>query len=193
MPKQQLNITDFTGGLNCYSDARDIKENQFSQNWNASLDKYGVIRYTGAGTKHITNHPHTNTNFIPGGGLFAFGYDFMPNVLVDSGNFDISHEEGTVVSYTGTSIELAASPTKVSTTSHTTTDYYKDMIISIVDGPGKGQSRKITAYNKDTQVATVAAFGNSDLTGTIDSIDGTGIDIKSVALLRVYNFGPAGE
>ena len=66
MPKQQLNITDFTGGLNCYSDARDIQENQFAQNWNASLDKYGVIRYTGAGTKHIINHPHTNTNFIPG-------------------------------------------------------------------------------------------------------------------------------
>ena len=89
MPKQQLNITDFTGGLNCYSDARDIKENQFAQNWNASLDKYGVVRYTGAGTKHITNHPHTNTNFVPGGGLFSFSQDILPNIIVDSANIDI--------------------------------------------------------------------------------------------------------
>ena len=58
-----------------------IKENQFSQNWNASLDKYGVVRYTGAGTKHITNHPHTNTNFVPGGGLFSFSQDILPNII----------------------------------------------------------------------------------------------------------------
>ena len=26
MPKQEFHITDFSGGLNCYSDARDIKD-----------------------------------------------------------------------------------------------------------------------------------------------------------------------
>ena len=81
MAKKQLKVTDFTGGLNCYSDARDIKDNQFSQNFNASLDKYGVIRFTGAGQKHIINHPHTNTNFQPGGGLFSYASDYTPNML----------------------------------------------------------------------------------------------------------------
>ena len=326
MPKQQLNITDFTGGLNCYSDARDIQENQFAQNWNASLDKYGVIRYTGAGTKHIINHPHTNTNFIPGGGLFSFGYDFMPNTLVDSGNFSISHEEGTTncyneadatevlnntgdfssnwtrtgdfaidstdASYTHSSgagtiyqtsfshtptvtsmhvlvftisgtpggtltslklkggsgyfadeditlpktdgthtvyfkaystitrfeisavssgtctfniddisvkqtnlaMKLATSPTKISATSHETDDYYNNMLISVIDGAGKGQTRKITDYDGTTKIATLGgAFGLSDSSGSIASIDGTGIDIKAVALLRVYNFGTDGS
>lgn len=126
MPKQQLNITDFTGGLNCYSDARDIKENQFAQNWNASLDKYGVVRYSGAGTKHITNHPHTNTTFVPGGGLFSFGYDEFPNTIPDSGNFSIAHEEGTVAAYSSTSLTLATTPSKVSATSHATNDYYNN-------------------------------------------------------------------
>ena len=202
MPKQQLNITDFTGGLNCYSDARDIKENQFAQNWNASLDKYGVVRYTGAGTKHITNHPHTNTNFVPGGGLFSFGYDILPNILPDSGNFDIAHEEGTAQEYSATlfdgssipGIKLAASSTKVSATDHATDNYYNNMIISIVDGPGKGQSRLITDYTGSSKIARVAAFGNSDIDGTITAIDGDygSATPISVAYLRVYNFGVTG-
>ena len=192
MPKEQLNISDFTGGLNSYSDSRDIKDNQFSQNWNASLDKYGVIRYTGAGVKNIINHPHTNSTFVPGGGLFAFSYDNYPNVIPDSGNFNITHEEGTVAAYTGTSLTLASSPSKVSAGNHSTTNYYKDMIVSIVEGPGKGQSKKITAYNSTTKVATVEAFENySSSNNAISSIEGDfiGANSEAVALLRVYNGG----
>ena len=44
MPKQVLQITNFAGGLNAYSDARDIEDNQFVQNWNAVVDKNGIIR-----------------------------------------------------------------------------------------------------------------------------------------------------
>ena len=202
MPKQQLNITDFTGGLNCYSDARDIKENQFAQNWNASLDKYGVIRYTGAGTKHITNHPHTNTTFVPGGGLFSFGYDELPNTIPDSGNFSIPHEEGTAQEYSATlfdgssipGIKLAASSTKVSATDHATDNYYNNMIISIIDGPGKGQSRLITDYTGSSKIAKVAAFDTySSSNATISAIDGTSVNTKAIALLRAYNFGVAGS
>ena len=196
MPKQQLNITDFTGGLNCYSDARDIRENQFAQNWNASLDKYGVVRYSGAGTKHITNHPHTNTTFVPGGGLFSFGYDELPNTIPDSGDFSIAHEEGTVAAYSSTSLTLATTPSKVSATSHATNDYYNNMIISIIDGPGKGQSRLITDYVGSTKVATVAAFDSySSGNNTISDVDGAyaTANTKAIALLRVYNFGVAGS
>ena len=53
------------------------------------------------------------------------------NVIPDSGDFSIAHEEGTVAAYSSTSITLATTPSKVSTTSHATDDYYNDMIISI--------------------------------------------------------------
>ena len=81
MPKQEFHITDFSGGLNCYSDARDIEDTQFSQNWNASLDKYGVVRFTGAGKKYIQNHPHINTGFVPGGGFFSYSSDYIDNII----------------------------------------------------------------------------------------------------------------
>ena len=98
MPKQELKITDFSGGVNCYSDARDIKDNEFSQNWNAGLDRYGIVRFTGAGKKHIINHPHTNTNFVPGGGLFSYSSDYMPNFIPVS-DFENGFETGTVSHY----------------------------------------------------------------------------------------------
>ena len=60
MPKKYLKITDFSGGINAYSDARDILDTQFAQNWNASFDQYGVVRFTGAGVKYTTEHPHKN-------------------------------------------------------------------------------------------------------------------------------------
>ena len=31
MPKQVLQVTKFSGGLNSYADARDIEDNQFAQ------------------------------------------------------------------------------------------------------------------------------------------------------------------
>ena len=51
MAKQILKVTDFTGGVNSYSDPRDIQDNQFAQNWNAALDKTGIVRYKKGGMK----------------------------------------------------------------------------------------------------------------------------------------------
>ena len=58
MPKQVLQVTDFSGGLNAYKDARDIKDNEFIQNWNFMVDKAGIIRMGGQVENHI------NTEFL---------------------------------------------------------------------------------------------------------------------------------
>ena len=171
MPKKQFKITDFTGGLNCFSDARDIGDNQFAQNWNASFDKYGVIRYTGAGEKHITNNPHSNTNFIPGGGLFSYSTDYSNNIL--DGSFDVPFEEGTVGAYTDTqtTITLAQTPSYNTQANHDSNDSYNNMTIVIYDGRGEGQSRQISDYVGSTNVATIdSELGLSDKTGPIINI-----------------------
>ena len=101
MPKQELHITDFSGGLNSFADARDIDSTQFAQNWNASLDKYGVVRFSGAGCKYTTYHPHTNTGFVPGGGLFSFTTDITAN-SIDTSDMQTGFEKGTVAGYNAT-------------------------------------------------------------------------------------------
>jgi len=190
MPKQQLKITDFSGGLNAFSDARDIQDTQFAQNWNASLDKYGVIRFTGAGVKYTTDHPHTNNNFVPGGGLFAFSTDISANVL-DGTDLQKGFEKGIVGAYSSTSLTLAQTPTFNTQADHDTDDFYDNMIVHIYDGPGKGQSSLITAYNGSTNVATVTAFGLSDNGGNITGVDGNAStdNVAAVAKLRVHAEG----
>ena len=66
MPKQLLEVTNFSGGLNCYSDARDIEDNQFIQNWNFMVDKAGILRMGGQLEYHIDTDYHTNDNFSNG-------------------------------------------------------------------------------------------------------------------------------
>jgi len=78
MPKQVLQITNFAGGLNAYSDARDIEDNQFVQNWNAVVDKNGIIRVSGMAedVSSMLTEYFDNTNFQKGHGLFQFTTDY---------------------------------------------------------------------------------------------------------------------
>ena len=76
MAKQVLQVTNFAGGLNAYSDARDINDNQFTQNWNAEVDKNGVIRVSGMAEDSILTEYFENDNFEPGHGLFQFSTDY---------------------------------------------------------------------------------------------------------------------
>ena len=75
MAKQVLKVTNFKGGVNSLSDARDIEDNQFAQNWNAITDKDGVIRVSGGGNFYLQNIPHDLTTFQSGFGLFAISSD----------------------------------------------------------------------------------------------------------------------
>ena len=126
MAKQVLKVTDFTGGVNSYSDARDIKDSEFAQNWNASLDKTGIVRYSGGGIKSIANLPQGNAKQINGFGLFRFTTDYSINSL-DS-DFNIGIERGTIDVFSSTSSFTLEDTDTVSSVD----DYNNGMTIMII-------------------------------------------------------------
>ena len=73
MAKRALTVTRFDGGLNCFSDARDIQDNEFFQSWNAVVDRAGILRMAGEGHSYISGLPHSqeysssSTNYIQPG------------------------------------------------------------------------------------------------------------------------------
>ena len=66
MAKQLYEIKDFSGGLNAYADPRDIKDTEFSQNWNVVVDKNGILRVIGSAVNHINASNVENVNFQTG-------------------------------------------------------------------------------------------------------------------------------
>ena len=88
MPKQLYEITDFSGGLNCYADSRDIDDKEFSQNWNVVVDKNGILRIIGSAVPHIKANTFDNTNYKAGFGLFQFSADYDISVQGLNGSFD---------------------------------------------------------------------------------------------------------
>ena len=157
MAKQILKVTDFTGGVNSYSDPRDIQDNQFAQNWNAALDKTGIVRYSGGGIKSITNLPQDNTNQINGFGLFRFTTDYSFNIL-DS-DFNAGIERGTIAAVnSSTTATLEETDSLVISTDDSNDDYYNNMSILIYSGTGAGQTRQITDYDASTKIITHVAF-----------------------------------
>ena len=153
MAKQILKVTDFTGGVNSYSDPRDIQDNQFAQNWNAALDKTGIVRYSGGGIKSITNLPQSNTKQINGFGLFRFSTDYSINSL-DS-DFNVGIETGTIETYSSQTSFVLENTDTVSSAN----DYYNGMTILIYSGTGAGKSRNITDYVGSSRTITCDSFG----------------------------------
>ena len=76
MAKQVLELNNFAGGLNAYSDARDIGDLEFAQNWNAVVSKAGIIKVAGMALPEIETEYITNENFQDGRGLFQFSSDY---------------------------------------------------------------------------------------------------------------------
>jgi hypothetical protein len=144
MPKQLLEVTDFSGGLNCYSDSRDIKDNQFEQNWNAIVDKAGIIRVAGMATKHIKTDLHLSTNMQEGFGLFQFTSDYSVNSI--DGDFNYGIKSGTLsAGATGPS-----SAATLEATYEGSLNEFSNMMIFIYDGTGIGQSRMISTSTAAT-------------------------------------------
>jgi len=76
MPKQLYKITQFHGGLNSNSDARDIAENELSEAIDVMVDELGKIRMMGGNTVHGSTSLSPRANQIsPGYGLFQFSHD----------------------------------------------------------------------------------------------------------------------
>ena len=76
MPKQLYKITQFHGGLNSNSDARDIAESELSEATDVMVDELGKIRMMGGTTAHTSSNITPRANQInPGYGLFQFSHD----------------------------------------------------------------------------------------------------------------------
>ena len=87
MPKQLYKITQFHGGLNSNSDARDIAENELSEATDVMVDELGKIRMMGGTTAHAaTSNPTVVIN--PGYGLFYFSHDRLEGN--DAGAADVA-------------------------------------------------------------------------------------------------------
>ena len=141
MPKQLYEIKDFSGGLNAYADPRDIEDVQFSQNWNVIVDKNGILRIVGSAVESIDSTQLPNENFMKGYGLFQFNTDYSIAVSGIDGEFQYGYKEGIIVARTD------AKNFRIASTSSSTDDYYNGMTIFIYEGPGIGESRKITDYD----------------------------------------------
>ena len=155
MPKQVLQVTNFAGGLNAYSDARDIEDNQFVQNWNAVVDKNGIIRVSGMAEDSIATEYFDNTNFQKGHGLFQFTADYSLSGI--DGDFKTGITTGTIATYASTTSFTLEDKTDTSSSD----DYYNDIIIYIYSGTGKGESRKITDYTGSSRTVTSVAFATT--------------------------------
>ena len=80
MPKQLYKITQFHGGLNSNSDARDIAESELSEATDVMVDELGKIRMMGGLAQHYNytnsaNNPNNAAIIEPGYGLFQFSHD----------------------------------------------------------------------------------------------------------------------
>ena len=77
MPKQQVALNRFEGGLNSDPNPRDIGDNQFSVLKGFSVDSLGGLKLLGAFANHATIAECADTTmlFNPGYGLFSFSAD----------------------------------------------------------------------------------------------------------------------
>ena len=168
MAKQVLEVTDFSAGLNAYSDAKDIKDNQFAQNWNAIVDKAGIIRVSGMAQDHISTDYHDSTNFQKGYGLFQFASDYSFSEI--SGDFNSGIESGTLTATGSTTIAAvlqAGTPAKA-------TNYYQHKHIFIYAGTGVGESATIT--------------GSTDASPPVLSFTTIGVDLDGTSKYIIYNW-----
>ena len=165
MPKQVLQLTNFSGGLNAYSTPRDIDDTQFVQNWNAVVTKNGILRVGGAFSLEngIKTEYHDNANFEPGFGLFQFSADYSLSKI--QSNFNTGIATGTIATYSSTSSFTLEDKPGTSSTN----DAYNGLHLFIYSGTGIGESRKITDYVGSSRTVTCEAFD----TTLHDKDDGT--------------------
>ena len=160
MAKQLLEISNFSGGLNSYSDARDIKDEEFALNWNAVVDKAGVIRASGMATDSILTDYHDSSNFQKGYGLFQFKVDY-PFSLIDGG-FNTGIKAGTISATANSGQALCLLEASYTATA----DEFNNMTFFVYEGAGAGQTRKIN----DTASGTSAQL---TLSSNLDTALGT--------------------
>jgi len=164
MAKKLYEIKDFSGGLNAYADPRDIKDNEFSQNWNILVDKSGILRVVGSAEKDINASHIDNPLFHPGYGFFQFAVDYGFNAV--DGAFNFGFEQGTVHAQ-GTDTDLQFVLEETSSCS-STDDYYKGMTVFFYSATNNnGNSRIVHSYTGSSRTITLT----SDCTDAITTSD----------------------
>jgi len=160
MPKKSLEISDFSGGLDAISDPRDIKDNQFSKNWNVIVDRNGVLRLAGRGQHEIPASMFSSEKFQEGFGLFQFSVDYSINEF----SFDAINgiETGTIDAFTSTSSFTLENTASLPALHSDSNNYYQNMTIFIYSGTGAGESRLITGYTGTSRAIACTAFANLD-------------------------------
>ena len=161
MPKKLYEIKDFSGGLNAYADPRDIKDTEFSQNYNIVVDKNGILRVVGSAVEHITSSNIDNPSFKAGKGLYQFSVDYGWNIV--DGSFDYGFEQGTVHAQgTDTDKQFVLE----ATASYSTVDsYYNGMTVFFYSAAANtGDSRVVSAYTGSSRTITLAADCTNDIT-----------------------------
>ena len=93
--KQVLQINKFSGGVNSYSDPRDLKENEFQVLDNAAVDEEGIIRVSGG--LEVKNNIDLSDDFdteipVVGKGLFSHATDYIYNISNIDYNFNSNLE-----------------------------------------------------------------------------------------------------
>jgi len=142
MAKQVLQVTNFAGGLNAYSDARDIQDTQFTQNWNAEVDRNGIIRVSGMAEDSILTEYFSNPNFQPGHGLFQFSSDYSLSEI--SGSFSVGIKTG-IFSNVADNVTMSLEATATASPNE-----FQNMMIYIIEGTAAGQSRVIASNTNAT-------------------------------------------
>tara|TARA_R110002020_G_scaffold204652_2_gene408954 strand:+ start:2235 stop:8159 length:5925 start_codon:yes stop_codon:yes gene_type:complete len=161
MPKRVLQLTDFSGGLNAYSDARDIEDQQYAQNWNAAVDTNGIIRVAGMASDSIYTDSFTNENFQAGYGLFQFSVDY--GLFSIDASFNSGITTGVFASVTSASVVVLQDRPSTSAVN----SYYTQMTMLIFSGAGKGEARTIKKYVGSSRTITLNdAFATTPTTGS---------------------------
>ena len=85
MPKKELKISQFEGGLSTNTDPRDIADNELSSLKGLDVDYGGIIRCAGRST--LSTYPGSSNTISPGYGLFSFSSSRDEDGDVSSTNY----------------------------------------------------------------------------------------------------------
>tara|TARA_R110000787_G_scaffold228268_1_gene335992 strand:- start:550 stop:3069 length:2520 start_codon:yes stop_codon:yes gene_type:complete len=106
MPRQSLQLNDFSGGLNTKSSARDIAPNELQQADNAIISNPGLIQSSSTTSEKIGATSKNNTNG-EGTGAFIFNHEYD---ITDTDTFDQGETVGTGTKAAQTAKEIIAYP-----------------------------------------------------------------------------------
>ena len=180
MPKQVWKIERFEGGLDTFSDPRDIDDTELTTCTDMVVHNTGKVRLMGAFEAHAAGTNSTQTN--AGYGLFYFSHD-RKGAQISSGDFSGTH---TGSNNAGTLVDTSAT-------------WIEDSLIGFtINNTTDGSSGTITDNSNNTVTASLSGGTDSDWDSgdayTITGMDDDGeqyllmADTDAAAEIDMYTF-----